>query len=345
MIFTRINGVWTLVGQPATAAVANTTNSATTADFAEWIRYSGNTQPQPGDVLVIGDEPNSVKASTTPYENRILGVVSTDPYQVGGIDDGHSVILGLTGRVPVKVSLENGPIQKGDSLTSSSTPGVAMKAVRAGNIIGTALDTYDGTQSSNLINVQLHIGYDVPESTVASGLQGSDLNVTRTATINGNTTIGGSFYVSGTTTLTNLTVTGDAIFTGTLTVQSLVVHNITINGHIITAGNTPAIAVGAAAGVADALNNIAAPTASVDGNDTAGTITIISGANTAAGDIVELTFSTPFAKIPKVILSAGNDQTTNLKFYRDTDTSKFRIKLPQAPIAGTTYTFDYFVVQ
>src|SRR5207253_4717767 len=36
--------------------------------------------------------------------------------------------LVLAGRVPVKVSLENGPIQIGDYLTLSSTPGVAMHA-------------------------------------------------------------------------------------------------------------------------------------------------------------------------------------------------------------------------
>jgi hypothetical protein len=35
--------------------------------------------------------------------------------------------LALTGRVPCKVTDENGPIQPGDLLTTSSTPGHAMK--------------------------------------------------------------------------------------------------------------------------------------------------------------------------------------------------------------------------
>ena len=35
--------------------------------------------------------------------------------------------LALTGRVPCKVTGENGPIQPGDLLTTSSTPGHAMK--------------------------------------------------------------------------------------------------------------------------------------------------------------------------------------------------------------------------
>ncbi len=344
MIFMRMNGVWSLIGQPATANVANTSNSATTADFAEWIRYSGNTAPQPGEILVVGDDPTSAKVSTTPYDKQIIGVVSTSPYEVAGAEDSHSVIIALTGRVPVKVSLENGPIQKGDSLTSSSTPGVAMKAVKAGKIIGTALADYDGTQVDNKIDVQLGVSYDEPAS-VSSSLQGSDLTISGAATVNGNMTIGANLYVSGTATFNDLVVNGNAIFNGNLTVQNISVKNITINGHIITAGNTPTIAAGAAAGVADTLNNIPAPTASVDGNDTAGTITVVAGANTVAGDFVEVTFNAAFTKTPKVILNAGNEYAANLKFYRDADTGKFRIKLPQAPTAGQTYTFDYMVVQ
>jgi hypothetical protein len=50
--------------------------------------------------------------------------------------------LALTGRVPVKVSSENGPIRPGDLLVSSSTAGHAMRAASnpsPGTIIGKAL--------------------------------------------------------------------------------------------------------------------------------------------------------------------------------------------------------------
>jgi hypothetical protein len=348
MIFMRMNGVWTLIGQPATANVANTTNSATTADFAEWIHYSGDTQPQPGELLMVGDENTSVKTASLPYERRLVGVVSTNPYQVGGADDGHSVVLALTGRVPVKVSLENGPVQKGDLLTSSSTPGVAMKALKAGNVIGTALTDYDGTQQDNLVTVQLRVGYDEPEITMLSTIQGASLNVNGAATINGNTTIGGSLYVSGATALTNLTVTGDAIFTGNLTVQNISVANITINGHIITAGNAPAVAVGAAAGVADPLNNIAAPNVTITGNDTSGTITVVAGANTSADELAKVTFNTAFGAKPKVVFTAANRDSTKLGAYYDestTSTTGFSILTDNAPQTGKVYTFTYFIVQ
>ena len=38
---------------------------------------------------------------------------------------------------------ENGPIAAGDPLTSSSVPGVAMKATASGYVIGKALESFD----------------------------------------------------------------------------------------------------------------------------------------------------------------------------------------------------------
>jgi len=53
------------------------------------------------------------------------------------------VNVGLLGQLPVKISLENGPIQPGDALTLSATqPGYAAKAITAGNIIGYAMTHY-----------------------------------------------------------------------------------------------------------------------------------------------------------------------------------------------------------
>ena len=50
--------------------------------------------------------------------------------------------MAVVGVVPVKVTSENGPIKPGDKLTTSSTPGHAMKADRhagIGTVIGKAL--------------------------------------------------------------------------------------------------------------------------------------------------------------------------------------------------------------
>jgi hypothetical protein len=56
-------------------------------------------------------------------------------------------LLALLGRVPVKVTTENGPIRPGDLLTSSSKPGYAMRCADVaqceGAIIGKALESLD----------------------------------------------------------------------------------------------------------------------------------------------------------------------------------------------------------
>ncbi len=108
-------------------------------DLAEYI-YDTNGDTGPGDVLVAdpgNDE--SVLKSQEPYQTSVVGVVSTDPHMVMGMElvvdeatgepiPGVSATrLALTGRVPVKVTGENGAIEPGDLLTTSSTPGHAMK--------------------------------------------------------------------------------------------------------------------------------------------------------------------------------------------------------------------------
>ena len=81
----------------------------------------------------------------------VLGVISDGSSSFlinahgGGIDAPLTgAPLVLAGRVPVKVSLENGPVAIGDYLGPSSTPGVAMRMTDAGRAVGIALDSFDG---------------------------------------------------------------------------------------------------------------------------------------------------------------------------------------------------------
>jgi len=100
-----------------------------------------------GDVVVVDNlMQNGVKKSARPYDSSVLGIVSTQPGMVLGDANitGSPVLVALSGRVPVKVNTENGEIKSGDYLTTSSTPGVAMKAIKAGAVIGTAMTEYDG---------------------------------------------------------------------------------------------------------------------------------------------------------------------------------------------------------
>lgn len=75
---------------------------------------------------------------------RVLGVVSTRPgVTIGAGDIGEhpgAVPVALSGRVPVKVSDENGRIKAGDFLGASGIAGRAAKAARSGMVIGMALE-------------------------------------------------------------------------------------------------------------------------------------------------------------------------------------------------------------
>jgi len=78
--------------------------------------------------------------------------------QKGSIADGDYPVA-LTGRVYVKVTDQSGPIQVGDMICSSSTPGYGMKADDPekyhGSIIGKAMETHEEGNGQILILVNL----------------------------------------------------------------------------------------------------------------------------------------------------------------------------------------------
>jgi hypothetical protein len=116
------------------------------ADLAE--RYSSTQQLEAGEVVASDQfNPQNVQRSTTSYQSNLMGVVSTDPGFVAGAYTENSYPIALVGRVPVKVSNENGNIRIGDYLTSGSIPGYAMKATMGGRVIGQAIDSFDPATS------------------------------------------------------------------------------------------------------------------------------------------------------------------------------------------------------
>jgi hypothetical protein len=86
---------------------------------------------EPGDVVCMGPDEDSVVISEQRDDGLVLGVVSSKPgfllnsALVGGAP---MFPIALCGRVLCKVVSENGPIERGDLLASSSTNGRAMKA-------------------------------------------------------------------------------------------------------------------------------------------------------------------------------------------------------------------------
>jgi hypothetical protein len=125
----------------------NTSCAPNCADYAETMDADETASSYgPGDVLVVNQE-GLISLSTTPYATNVVGVYSTRPaFLARAGDTDNQVPVALVGVVPVKVSAENGPIHPGDLLTTSSTPGHAMRAPgepAPGTVIGKALGSLD----------------------------------------------------------------------------------------------------------------------------------------------------------------------------------------------------------
>jgi hypothetical protein len=120
------------------------------ADVAE--RINTSEWVEPGNVVEIDPEhPGFFCKSSSPYSTKVAGIISTSPGVILGNNfdeatddwDDNRPVLAVTGRVPCKVSSENGPIEIGDLLVSSSTPGVAMRgdpAACIGAVVGKAME-------------------------------------------------------------------------------------------------------------------------------------------------------------------------------------------------------------
>ncbi len=129
----------------------------TGADLAEI--YYTHDNAQAGNLVSLDSSMRAgVRKTSGSYDSTVMGVISTKPGYVladsaGSDPTAAPVALALSGRVPVKISDENGPVKAGDPLTSSSTPGVAMRATQPGWVIGMAMED----QTADIDNVMTFV--------------------------------------------------------------------------------------------------------------------------------------------------------------------------------------------
>ncbi len=111
--------------------------------------------------------------SKYPYDSSVVGVVSQNPAIVfeseGQTDKKYPVVL--SGTVKVNVSTVNGPIRKGDIVTTSNIPGTAQRADKAGYAIGVSLEDYENEDknATGKIAVSLNMRYFYPGSSYGKG--------------------------------------------------------------------------------------------------------------------------------------------------------------------------------
>jgi hypothetical protein len=152
----------------STSHVCATSTSTSVGDIHTLVKCSsaaeyvptmdtGEGYPEPGDLVsivpVVENPYDDVRApfvvskATSANASYLIGFL-LDP-EMGA--DGEKVNdrylpLAIYGYFPVKVTMQNGPILRGDPITASSTPGYGMKATEPGRIVGYALEnaTDDG---------------------------------------------------------------------------------------------------------------------------------------------------------------------------------------------------------
>jgi F0F1-type ATP synthase membrane subunit c/vacuolar-type H+-ATPase subunit K len=93
---------------------------------------------------IISSTNKGYKRSVVPYDPFLFGIVTPDDpalYLEDEALEGRVPIM-TTGIVLVRVSTMNGPIKKGDFVTSSTVAGVGQKATENGTVIGTADEDY-----------------------------------------------------------------------------------------------------------------------------------------------------------------------------------------------------------
>lgn len=118
----------------------------TNADFAE--DFDVIEVADPGEVMVLTAS-GTLKPSTIAYDKKVVGVLSgAGNYKPGIILDkqnnnANRKPIAMMGKVYCKVDADTFPIETGDMLTTSNTPGYAMKAIDPfkafGAVIGKAL--------------------------------------------------------------------------------------------------------------------------------------------------------------------------------------------------------------
>lgn len=243
--------------------------------------------------------------------------------------------------------------KKAAKTTETKVPSLTSDQLAAlkGNttLVGDAKTTLD-VQSNSVFEGQVLVRNDLniagalkvggslslPSITVGNSGTFGSLQVGSTLGVNGNTTIQGTLTVQKT-----LSVAGGASF-GSLSVGSLSVSSLQLNGdlgvarHIVTNGTQVSRTAGTALG--------SGGTVSVSGTDTAGTITINTGGSPPPGIFVNISFAQHFANVPRVIISPVGVAAGSITYYVNRTVSGFSVGCATAPPAGSTFSFDYFVI-
>ena len=186
--------------------------------------------------------------------------------------------------------------------------------------------------------IQLGGNFSVPDLTVSHTANLSDTQVNSLQVAQGTTFQGLATFQKG------MNVAGDSDFTGNVNFGQITVNKIIMSGisqleipnHLAFTGAPPGRVINA--GVLGAGG-----TATINGNDNAGTVNINSGDNPVAGCFVKITFNRPFSSTPHVIISPVGAAAGLTQYYAIRDTKSFSVCTNNAATPNQVFAYDYFI--
>jgi F0F1-type ATP synthase membrane subunit c/vacuolar-type H+-ATPase subunit K len=113
------------------------------------------------DGSIITSSVTGSQLSNFGYDAHVIGVVSRDAaILLGNQNEALGIPVISTGQVYLLVSTKEGNIKKGDLLTTSIIPGVGVKAMGSGYVLGTALEDYENPDPKKIdkivVDLDLH---------------------------------------------------------------------------------------------------------------------------------------------------------------------------------------------
>ncbi len=173
--------------------------------------------------------------------------------------------------------------------------------------------------------------------TVSGTSQFGQAQINKDLQVAGNTSLQGAVTIAK-----NLQVNGGGNFSGPISAPQITASSLQLNGdlilthHITTGGSLPSHAGDNALGIGG--------TSSISGSDTAGTININTGSNTAAGCFVKVNFAAHYASTPHILLTPIGSSAGGLSYYVNRTANGFSVCDATVPPAGSSFGFDYFVI-
>ncbi|MDB5182450.1 MAG: hypothetical protein JWO47_234 [Candidatus Saccharibacteria bacterium] len=297
-----------------------------------------------GTIITQAPLPRSDKPSEDKGVKKLLGKLNLYTFLL-------ILVLFILGGISYYAVLQNRKaVQDGTLTTQKLTQDSLDKLASTDTTVGDAKQTLN--VESNAIfagGVIIHGNVDLAGTLKVGGplsLPGLTVGGTTSldkAAVKSLTDSGDASFQGKVTIQNGISVTGGGSFSGTLTAGQisadslLLGKELQLSSHIVTSGGTPGHTNGSALG--------GGGTASNNGNDTSGTVTINTGNSAPAGCFITLTFVRAYANIPRVIVSPASSTAGGVAYYVNRTTSGFSIcTSADAPDNTSGMAFDYIVV-